>query len=92
MVDNKLLPVAEFFLNPVASYLNEKKISANVITIIGFVIGILAVPFIISSFFKIAIILICLSFISNYGNRVTRSKLLNVLTIFSISFSETNGP
>ena len=32
-----------------------------------------------------SIILICLSFISNYGNRVTRSKLLNVLTIFSIS-------
>ena len=61
MVDNKLLPIAEFFLNPVASYLNKKKISANIITITGFVIGILAVPFIISGFFKISIILICLS-------------------------------
>ena len=35
--------------------------------------------------FLSSILLISLSFISNYGNRVTRSKLLNVLTIFSIS-------
>ena len=32
-----------------------------------------------------SILLISLSFISNYGNRVTRSKLLNILTTFSIS-------
>ena len=32
-----------------------------------------------------SIILICLSFISNYGNRVTRSKFLDGLTTFSIS-------
>ena len=35
--------------------------------------------------FLSSIILICLSFISNYGNRVTRSKLLDGLTTFSIS-------
>jgi iron(III) transport system permease protein len=35
--------------------------------------------------FLSSILLISLSFISNYGNRVTRSKLLNVLTTFSIS-------
>ncbi|MDC0449923.1 iron ABC transporter permease [Pelagibacteraceae bacterium] len=35
--------------------------------------------------FLSSIILISLSFISNYGNRVTRSKLLNWLTTFSIS-------
>jgi iron(III) transport system permease protein len=34
----------------------------------------------LSSFF-----LILLSFISNYGNRVTRSKFLNILTTFSVS-------
>ena len=32
-----------------------------------------------------SIVLISLSFISNYGNRVTRSKFLNILTTFSIS-------
>jgi iron(III) transport system permease protein len=32
-----------------------------------------------------SILLILLSFISNYGNRVTRSKLLSVLTTFSVS-------
>ena len=32
-----------------------------------------------------SIVLISLSFISNYGNRVTRSKFLDVLTTFSIS-------
>jgi iron(III) transport system permease protein len=32
-----------------------------------------------------SILLISLSFISNYGNRVTRSKLLNMLTTFSVS-------
>jgi len=32
-----------------------------------------------------SILLISLSFISNYGNRVTRSKLLSVLTTFSVS-------
>ena len=35
--------------------------------------------------FLSSILLISLSFISNYGNRVTRSKLLNVLTTFSVS-------
>jgi iron(III) transport system permease protein len=35
--------------------------------------------------FLSSIVLICLSFISNYGNRVTRSKLLEGLTTFSIS-------
>jgi iron(III) transport system permease protein len=35
--------------------------------------------------FLSSILLIFLSFISNYGNRVTRSKLLNVLTTFSVS-------
>jgi iron(III) transport system permease protein len=35
--------------------------------------------------FLSSITLISLSFISNYGNRVTRSKLLNWLTTFSIS-------
>jgi len=35
--------------------------------------------------FLSSILLISLSFISNYGNRVTRSKLLNILTTFSIS-------
>jgi len=30
-------------------------------------------------------VLISLSFISNYGNRVTKSKFLNILTIFSVS-------
>ena len=35
--------------------------------------------------FLSSIFLISLSFISNYGNRVTRSKLLNILTTFSIS-------
>ena len=32
-----------------------------------------------------SVLLISLSFISNYGNRVTRSKLLSMLTIFSVS-------
>ena len=32
-----------------------------------------------------SLVLIIFSFISNYGNRVTRSKFLNVLTTFSIS-------
>jgi iron(III) transport system permease protein len=32
-----------------------------------------------------SILLISLSFISNYGNRVTKSKLLNLLTTFSVS-------
>jgi iron(III) transport system permease protein len=32
-----------------------------------------------------SILLISLSFISNYGNRVTRSKLLSMLTTFSVS-------
>ena len=32
-----------------------------------------------------SVLLISLSFISNYGNRVTRSKLLSVLTTFSVS-------
>jgi len=35
--------------------------------------------------FLSSILLISLSFISNYGNRVTRSKLLSVLTTFSVS-------
>ena len=35
--------------------------------------------------FLSSIFLISLSFISNYGNRVTRSKLLNMLTLFSVS-------
>ena len=35
--------------------------------------------------FLSSILLISLSFISNYGNRVTKSKLLNILTTFSIS-------
>jgi iron(III) transport system permease protein len=35
--------------------------------------------------FLSSILLIFLSFISNYGNRVTRSQLLNVLTTFSVS-------
>ena len=35
--------------------------------------------------FLSSILLIFLSFISNYGNRVTRSKLLSVLTTFSVS-------
>jgi len=35
--------------------------------------------------FLSSFLLISLSFISNYGNRVTRSKLLSILTIFSIS-------
>ena len=35
--------------------------------------------------FLSSILLICLSFISNYGNRVTRSKLLSILTTFSVS-------
>ena len=35
--------------------------------------------------FLSSLVLISLSFISNYGNRVTRSKLLDVLTTFSIS-------
>ena len=32
-----------------------------------------------------SVLLIFLSFLSNYGNRVTKSKLLNILTTFSIS-------
>lgn len=35
--------------------------------------------------FLSSIILLIFSFISNYGNRVTRSKLLNILSIFSIT-------
>jgi len=35
--------------------------------------------------FLSSILLISLSFISNYGNRVTRSKLLSILTTFSVS-------
>ena len=35
--------------------------------------------------FLSSLVLISLSFISNYGNRVTRSKLLDVLTTFSVS-------
>ena len=35
--------------------------------------------------FLSSIVLICLSFISNYGNRVTRSKFLNILTTISVS-------
>ena len=35
--------------------------------------------------FLSSIVLIFLSFISNYGNRVTKSKLLSILTTFSIS-------
>jgi len=35
--------------------------------------------------FLSSIVLIFLSFISNYGNRVTKSKLLDVLTTFSVS-------
>jgi iron(III) transport system permease protein len=35
--------------------------------------------------FLTSIILLIFSFISNYGNRVTRSKLLNMLSIFSIT-------
>ena len=35
--------------------------------------------------FLSSIVLIFLSFISNYGNRVTKSKLLNALTTFSVS-------
>ncbi len=35
--------------------------------------------------FLSSILLISLSFISNYGNRVTKSKLLNLLTTFSVS-------
>jgi iron(III) transport system permease protein len=35
--------------------------------------------------FLSSILLISLSFVSNYGNRVTKSKLLSVLTTFSVS-------
>ncbi len=35
--------------------------------------------------FFTSIILICFSFISNYGNRVTKSKFLNALSTFSIT-------
>ena len=36
-------------------------------------------------FLSSCLVLISLAFISNYGNRVSRSKLLEVLTTFSIS-------
>ena len=61
MVDNKLLPVVEFFLNSIANYLNGRKISADTITIVGFVIGVMAVPLIILGAFKLALLLIILN-------------------------------
>jgi len=61
MVDNKLLPVVEFFLNSIANYLNGRKVSADTITIVGFVIGVMAVPLIILGAFKLALLLIILN-------------------------------
>ena len=61
MVDSKLLPIAGGFLNPVADYLNSKRISANTVTTIGFFIGLLAVPLIIAEYFTVAILLICIN-------------------------------
>ena len=61
MVDSKLLPIAGGFLNPVADYLNSKRISANTVTAIGFFIGLLAVPLIIAEYFTVAILLICIN-------------------------------
>ena len=58
MVDNKLLPVVEFFLSPIAKYLNGRRISADTITIFGFIIGLMAVPFIFFGFLKSALLLI----------------------------------
>ena len=58
MVDNKLLPVVEFFLSPIANYLNGRRISADTITIFGFIIGLMAVPFIFFGFLKSALLLI----------------------------------
>ena len=58
MVDNKLLPIVEFFLSPIAKYLNGRRISADTITIFGFIIGLMAVPFIFFGFLKSALLLI----------------------------------
>ena len=58
MVDNKLLPIVEFFLSPIAKYLNGRRISADTITTIGFIIGLMAVPFIFFGFLKLALLLI----------------------------------
>ena len=58
MIDNKLLPIVEVFLSPIANYLSGRRISADTITIFGFTIGLLAVPFIFFGFLKLALLLI----------------------------------
>ena len=58
MIDHRLLPFVEFVLRPVATYLVEKKVTANTITITGFLIGIFSLPLIIFGFFKLAILTI----------------------------------
>lgn len=61
MVDNKLIPVIEFFLYPVANYLIDRKVRADSITILGFAIGLIAAPLIIFGWLKLALLLIILN-------------------------------
>ena len=58
MLDHRLLPFSEFLLRPVAKYLAEKKVTANSITVFGFIIGIFSLPLIAFGFFKLAILTI----------------------------------
>ena len=58
MIDSRVLPIVEFCLSPVAGYLTHLKVTANSVTVIGFIIGISSLPLIIFGFFKLALLLI----------------------------------
>ena len=61
MIDSRVLPIVEFCLSPVAGYLTHLKVTANSVTVIGFIIGISSLPLIIFGFFKLALLLIILN-------------------------------
>ena len=48
-------------MRPVAKYLAEKKVTANSITVFGFIIGIFSLPLIAFGFFKLALLVIILN-------------------------------
>jgi len=61
MIDSKVLPIVEFCLRPVAKYLIKKKVTANSLTILGFVIGVSSLPLITLGFFNLALVVIIIN-------------------------------
>ena len=61
MFDKKITPIYQRALEPLGRFLVSKKVSADTITVAGFMLGVFAIPMIIKGYFFCALIFIILN-------------------------------